>query len=61
MTDRNAKRWPVIMPVEPPYEVLCWLSGNPLILAASVEQSYRMMWAELREMLKEAAVKRRRR
>ena len=60
MTDRNAKRGPVIMPVEPPWEVLLWLAGNPVILASSDEQSYRMQWAMLREMLKDAAVKRRR-
>jgi len=44
------------MPVEPPWEVLLWLAGNPVILAASDEQSYRMQWAQLREMLKDATV-----
>lgn len=51
---KYAKRGPVVMPVEPPYEVLRWLAGNPIILAASDEQSLRKQYAEFRERMKAA-------
>jgi len=53
-TDRYAKRGPVIMPVEPPYEILRWLAGDPVILAASDEQSLRKQYAEFRVRMQAA-------
>ena len=52
MTDRNAKRGPVIMPVEPPRDVLMAMAGDPVILAASDEQQAVFMYAVIREALK---------
>ena len=51
---KKAKRDPVVMPLEPPYEIIRWLAGSPLILAASDEQRIRMQYAEFRERMKDA-------
>jgi hypothetical protein len=42
------------MPAEPPYELMRWLAGDPLLLAASDEQSIREHYAEFRERVKAA-------
>lgn len=53
----TAKRT-VVMPREIPFEVLLWLAGDPVILAASDEKHIRKKWAELRERIKAAERKR---
>jgi hypothetical protein len=42
----------VVMPVEPPRELIQWLAGDPLILAASDEQRIRKQYAEVRVRLR---------
>ena len=58
-TNRYAKRGPVIMPVEPPYEVLRAMAGNPVILAASDEFANRGIYETLRQALVKCAKERR--
>ena len=48
---KYAKRGPVIMPVEPPYDVLLAMAGDPLILAASDELACRELYVLMREAL----------
>lgn len=48
------KRKPVLMPISPPYEFLKWLAGDPLILAASDEQSLRYQYAQFRTALRDS-------
>lgn len=54
MTDRvkrYAKRGPVIMPVQPPFDILQWMAGDPIVLAASDEQTMREFYNGLRKRL----------
>lgn len=53
-SQRYAKRGAVIMPVEPPYEVLRFMAGDPVILSASDEQIARAEYADFREQMKAA-------
>ena len=42
------KRGPVIMPVKPPYDVLRYMAGDPVILAASDEAHCRNVYQAVR-------------
>ena len=42
------KRGPVVMPVEPPHDVLRYMAGDPLILAASDEAHCRNVYQAVR-------------
>lgn len=48
---RNAKRGPVIMPIDPPFDVLRALAGDPVILCASDEKQARFCYALIRQTL----------
>ena len=58
MASKHAKRGPVLLPVECPYEVLLMLAGNPVILAASDEQALRIQYAHFRAAMRAAQEKR---
>ena len=53
---RKRTRNDVVMPLDPPYSVLRWLAGDPVILAASDELACR----ELYDLIREALAKRKR-
>ena len=50
---RYPTRGPVTMPVEPPYEVLRAMAGDPLILAADEAQRARFLYTLIRRALTE--------
>lgn len=54
MATKYPKRGPVVLPLEPPMEVLRWLAGDPVIMAGSDEQGLRKQYAEFRERIKAA-------
>lgn len=57
-TEKYAKRGPVILPVECPYDVLLFLTGSPTILSANEEHSLRIQYARFRETMRAAQEKR---